>query len=111
MREKKTSKNLSFNHHFYHYYILHPSILLNPSTEKYLLKNSEWKNDIIPEIVDSKNIADFIDPDIEEKLNALEREEERLMAEGHYDSEEEMVKKRIHHPSQPMIYEAFTIAN
>ena len=45
----------------------------------------------MPEILDGKNIADFIDPDIEEKLEALEREEERLTAEGFYDSEEEMV--------------------
>jgi hypothetical protein len=45
----------------------------------------------MPEIMDGKNIADFIDPDIEEKLEALEREEERLTAEGFYDSEEEMV--------------------
>lgn len=45
----------------------------------------------MPEIMDGKNIADFIDPDIEEKLEALEREEERLVAEGFYDSEEEMV--------------------
>ena len=41
--------------------------------------------------MDGKNIADFIDPDIEEKLEALEREEERLVAEGFYESEEEMV--------------------
>ena len=45
----------------------------------------------MPEIMDGKNIADFIDPDIEEKLEALEREEERLIAEGFYESEEEMV--------------------
>ena len=45
----------------------------------------------MPEIMDGKNIADFIDPDIEEKLEALEREEERLVAEGFYESEEEMV--------------------
>jgi len=45
----------------------------------------------MPEIMDGKNIADFIDPDIEEKLEALEREEERLVAEGFYNNEEEMV--------------------
>ena len=47
--------------------------------------------DIIPEIMDGKNVADFIDPDIADKLEALEREEERLQAEGFYDSEEDMV--------------------
>ncbi|KAF5346339.1 hypothetical protein D9758_011506 [Tetrapyrgos nigripes] len=55
----------------------------------YILKNPEWKQDIIPEIMDGKNIADFIDPDIAEKLEALEREEERLEAEGFYDSDME----------------------
>ncbi|KAJ7502543.1 P-loop containing nucleoside triphosphate hydrolase protein [Mycena galericulata] len=58
--------------------------------EHYLLANPEWKMDIMPEIMDGKNIADFIDPDIAEKLEALEREEERLEAEGFYDSEEDM---------------------
>ena len=41
--------------------------------------------------MDGKNVADFVDPEIEEKLDELEREEERLIAEGYYDSEEEMV--------------------
>ena len=45
----------------------------------------------MPEIMDGKNIADFIDPDILEKLDALEREEEKLQAEGFYDSESDMV--------------------
>lgn len=58
----------------------------------YILANPEWKTDIIPEIMDGKNIADFIDPDIAEKLEALEREEEKLEAEGFYDSDEEIVR-------------------
>jgi nucleolar GTP-binding protein len=61
-------------------------------TEDYLLANPEWKMDAIPEIMDGKNVADFIDPDIAEKLEALEREEERLEAEGFYDSDEELVR-------------------
>ncbi|KAI9511196.1 hypothetical protein F5148DRAFT_1274418 [Russula earlei] len=56
----------------------------------YMLASDEWKNDVIPEIMDGKNIADFIDPDIAEKLEALEREEEMLEAEGYYDEHEEM---------------------
>ena len=56
-----------------------------------MLADPEWKMDIMPEIMDGKNIADFIDPDILEKLDALEREEEKLQADGFYDSEEEMV--------------------
>ena len=45
--------------------------------------------------MDGKNIADFIDPDIMEKLEALEREEEKLEAEGFYESEEDMVNLLI----------------
>ena len=57
-----------------------------------MLENDEWKSDIIPEIMDGKNIADFIDPDILEKLDALEREEEKLEADGFYDSGSDMVR-------------------
>lgn len=56
----------------------------------YLLANPEWKMDIIPEIMEGKNIADFVDPDIAEKLEALEREEEQLQAEGYYDKDEDI---------------------
>jgi nucleolar GTP-binding protein len=58
--------------------------------EKYLLENPEWKHDKIPEVFDGKNVYDFIDPDIEKKLAALEEEEEKLEAEGFYDSDEEL---------------------
>lgn len=44
----------------------------------------------MPEIMEGKNVADFIDPDIEEKLEALEREEERLAAEGFYDDNSDL---------------------
>jgi nucleolar GTP-binding protein len=47
--------------------------------------------DTMPEIMDGKNVADFIDPDIAEKLEALEREEEKLQAEGFYENDEIMV--------------------
>ncbi|KAI0430155.1 P-loop containing nucleoside triphosphate hydrolase protein [Xylaria sp. FL1042] len=56
----------------------------------YLLENPEWKYDRIPEVLDGKNIYDFVDPDIEAKLQALEEEEEKLEAEGYYDSDEEI---------------------
>ena len=46
--------------------------------EHWKLKNDEWKTDAVPEIMDGKNIADFVDPDILEKLEALEKEEEAL---------------------------------
>ncbi|KAI0088068.1 P-loop containing nucleoside triphosphate hydrolase protein [Irpex rosettiformis] len=53
--------------------------------KNYILSNPEWKEDHIPEILDGKNIADFVDPDILEKLEALEREEEEMMTTGFYD--------------------------
>lgn len=57
----------------------------------YILANPEWKYDTIPEFMDGKNVADFIDPDIAEKLEALEREEEKLEAEGFYASDDEEI--------------------
>lgn len=50
----------------------------------YILNDESWKHDAIPEIMDGKNIADFIDPDIEERLAHLEAEEEQLDAAGYY---------------------------
>lgn len=41
----------------------------------YILANDEWKEDILPEILDGHNIADFLDPDILERCEELEREE------------------------------------
>ncbi len=49
----------------------------------------------MPEIMNGKNIADFVDPDILEKLEALEREEEKLEAEGFYEEESDMVRTCI----------------
>eukprot|EP01110_Echinostelium_bisporum_P011586 TRINITY_DN5554_c0_g1_i1.p1 TRINITY_DN5554_c0_g1~~TRINITY_DN5554_c0_g1_i1.p1 ORF type:complete len:685 (+),score=286.68 TRINITY_DN5554_c0_g1_i1:149-2203(+) len=49
--------------------------------EKYLLKNPEHRFDIIPEILDGKNVADFVDPDIDQMLEELEREEDERMAQ------------------------------
>ncbi|KXN85538.1 Nucleolar GTP-binding protein 1, partial [Leucoagaricus sp. SymC.cos] len=64
--------------------------VFNINMNRDYILSSGWKMDIIPEIMDGKNIADFIDPDITEKLEALEREEEKLEAEGFYDSDEEL---------------------
>jgi nucleolar GTP-binding protein len=58
--------------------------------KNYLLDNPEWKEDRIPEVFEGKNVYDFIDPDIEEKLAALEAEEEKLEAEGFYESDEDL---------------------
>lgn len=56
--------------------------------QKYHLENSDWTHDRIPEVFDGKNVYDFIDPDIDSKLQALEEEEEKLEATGYYDSDE-----------------------
>lgn len=58
--------------------------------ENYLLKNDAWKYDIMPEVQDGKNVADFIDPDIIARLEELEAEEERLEAAGFYDDEDDV---------------------
>ncbi|GMG40095.1 unnamed protein product [Ambrosiozyma monospora] len=50
--------------------------------DQYLLDDEEWKNDVMPEILDGKNVYDFLDPEIAAKLAALEEEEERLEQEG-----------------------------
>jgi nucleolar GTP-binding protein len=43
------------------------------------LAKPEWKDDILPEFMDGKNIFDFVDPDIKEKLERLEEEEEAFL--------------------------------
>ncbi|KAH8691481.1 putative nucleolar GTP-binding protein [Talaromyces proteolyticus] len=56
--------------------------------KNYDLADDEWKYDKMPEIWNGKNVYDYVDPDIEAKLAALEEEEEKLEAEGFYDSDE-----------------------
>jgi nucleolar GTP-binding protein len=56
----------------------------------YILADPSWKYDKIPEIYDGKNVYDYVDPDIDAKLQALEEEEERLEKEGFYESDEDI---------------------
>ena len=58
-----------------------PGVWAPDYREQYDLGDDEWRFDAIPEIIDGKNIADYVDPDIERKLAALEEEEEQLLAE------------------------------
>jgi len=44
----------------------------------FILENEDWKYDNAPEIFEGKNVADYIDPEIEQKLLNLEKEEEVL---------------------------------
>ena len=55
--------------------------------KKLYMMSNDQKYDIIPELLDGKNVADYIDQDIFEKLEALEREEELREAAGVYDEE------------------------
>jgi len=48
------------------------------------LKNAEEAYDAVPEIWEGKNIADFVDPEIMTKLEALEKEEEEREQNGFY---------------------------
>lgn len=56
----------------------------------YDLTDPDWNHDKVPEFFNGKNIADYVDPDIESRLAALEAEEERLEEEGYYDESESM---------------------
>ena len=58
--------------------------------EQYKLEDDDWKHDRVPELFDGKNVYDFIDPDIENKLAALEEEEDKLEAKGYYDSDSDL---------------------
>lgn len=52
--------------------------------KSYLLRDESWRYDIIPEFMDGHNVADFIDPEIEEKLARLDAEEELAEQSGAY---------------------------
>ncbi|WCJ36896.1 Nucleolar GTP-binding protein 1 [Euphorbia peplus] len=47
----------------------------------YILADDEWKEDVMPEILDGHNVYDFIDPDILQRLEELEKEEGVRQAE------------------------------
>ena len=55
----------------------------------YLLEEDEWRFDTIPAFMDGKNVMDFFDADIEERLRALDEEEAQLEAAGAYAPEED----------------------
>ncbi|KAI4305202.1 hypothetical protein L6164_028584 [Bauhinia variegata] len=53
--------------------------------KNYILTNEEWKEDILPEILDGHNVYDFVDPDILHRLEELEREEGLRMVDNDFD--------------------------
>mmetsp|Transcript_52504 Transcript_52504/g.94157 ORF Transcript_52504/g.94157 Transcript_52504/m.94157 type:complete len:640 (+) Transcript_52504:59-1978(+) len=58
---------------------------------KSILEDPSWKYDMVPEIMDGQNVADFVDPDIDRKLEELEREEALLMAESNLADDDEVI--------------------
>ncbi|KAL6137234.1 hypothetical protein ACLB2K_062526 [Fragaria x ananassa] len=55
--------------------------------KNYILAHDEWKEDIMPEILDGHNIFDFVDPDILIRLEELKQEEGIRQAEVDDDVE------------------------
>lgn len=49
-------------------------------TKEYILADSEWRDDIIPQFMDGKNVFDFIDADILARMQAMEAEQDALDA-------------------------------
>jgi nucleolar GTP-binding protein len=47
-----------------------------PSQMHFKLDNPDWNFDKVPEFMDGMNVADFNDPELNAKLDQLEREEE-----------------------------------
>lgn len=52
-----------------------PGVYVCDYRKYYTLDQDEWKFDAIPEFFNGKNVMDFFDAEIEDKLNALEDEE------------------------------------
>lgn len=51
---------------------MHRIAFVLPLTAEWDLADPSWRYDAIPEIVDGRNVADYIDPDIMQKLADLE---------------------------------------
>uniref|UniRef100_A0A7S2W610 Nucleolar GTP-binding protein 1 n=1 Tax=Mucochytrium quahogii TaxID=96639 RepID=A0A7S2W610_9STRA len=67
--KKKTEKDLMWENGG-------PGVYSCDYRKYYKLRKPEYNFDSIPEIIDGKNIADFVDPDIMQKLEELEKEED-----------------------------------
>lgn len=59
-----------------------PGVWAPDYRETYDLHDPNWRFDAIPQIIDGKNIADYVDPDISTKLESLEKEEEQMELEA-----------------------------
>ncbi|KAK9104173.1 hypothetical protein Scep_021017 [Stephania cephalantha] len=61
----------------------------------YMLADDEWKYDVMPEILDGHNVYDFVDPDILQRLEELEREEGLRLEQEADDDDFEMDGKEL----------------
>eukprot|EP01102_Stenamoeba_stenopodia_P000834 TRINITY_DN10783_c0_g1_i1.p1 TRINITY_DN10783_c0_g1~~TRINITY_DN10783_c0_g1_i1.p1 ORF type:complete len:659 (+),score=170.10 TRINITY_DN10783_c0_g1_i1:74-2050(+) len=74
-----------------------PTVFGPDLREKYLLEDPDWRFDVRPEILNGKNVYDFIDPEIDRLLEELEREEderEREMEDQMEDDEFELTEEQ-----------------
>ena len=53
--------------------------------KEWKLDDPSWRYDKVPEVMNGRNVSDFMDPDITAKLDALENEEEQLETDGFYN--------------------------
>jgi len=64
-------------------------IFFIPDREHFQLANPDWKNDVWPEFMDGKNVFDYVDADILQKLEKLEREEDEIRNKISVDEDDE----------------------
>lgn len=65
------------------------------SADCHILADDSWRYDSVPEFFDGKNVRDFVDPDIEAKLQKLEEEEQELLQQELQRSEEIQVSRSL----------------
>eukprot|EP01065_Artemidia_motanka_P038065 TRINITY_DN46937_c0_g1_i1.p1 TRINITY_DN46937_c0_g1~~TRINITY_DN46937_c0_g1_i1.p1 ORF type:complete len:651 (+),score=253.98 TRINITY_DN46937_c0_g1_i1:76-2028(+) len=58
-----------------------PGVYQMDLRKNWMLEDDDWKYDPMPEVYMGMNVADWIDPDIEQRLAELEEEEERRLEE------------------------------
>jgi len=58
-----------------------------------ILEDDSWKYDVIPEIMDGHNVVDFVDPDIDKRLEELETEEGLLLEQYALGDDDQVLSK------------------
>jgi nucleolar GTP-binding protein len=57
-----------------------PGVYSHDHTKNYVLAHDDYKLDVVPEFYDGHNVADWLDPDLDERLAELEEEEAEIVA-------------------------------